>query len=81
MPYEITPSETLEAAMKEREGYWEDAFTAKTWCASGAKTWAVGAHASTGDARGRLQVQAAVTPGAKLHAAGTRAPRRPVRLA
>ena len=61
VPYEITPSETLEAAMKEREGYWETLLRQNVVRVRSEDVGSWGTRIYR-DARGRLQVQAAVTP-------------------
>lgn len=61
VPYEITPSETLEASMQERERYWERLLRKNVVRvrSEDVGTWGTRIYR---DARGRLQVQAAVTP-------------------
>ncbi len=61
VPYEITPSETLEAAMRERERYWEELLRKNVVRVRSEDVGSWGTRIYR-DARGRLQVQAAVTP-------------------
>ncbi len=61
VPYEVTPSETLESAMREREGYWEDLLRKNVVRVRSEDIGSWGTRIYR-DARGRLQVQAAVTP-------------------
>ena len=61
IPYEATSAETLEAAMAERDAYWEATLRRGV---VRARTQAVGAWGTRvyRDGRGRLQVQAALNP-------------------
>ncbi len=61
VPYEITPSESLEAAMRERERYWEELLRKNVVRVRSEDVGSWGTRVYR-DARGRLQVQAAVTP-------------------
>ena len=61
VPYEITPSETLEAAMRDRERYWEELLRKNVVRVRSEDVGSWGTRIYR-DARGRLQVQAAVTP-------------------
>ena len=61
VPYEVTPSETLESAMRERERYWEDLLRKNVVRVRSEDIGSWGTRIYR-DARGRLQVQAAVTP-------------------
>ncbi len=61
VPYEVTPSETLGAAMQERERYWEELLRQNVVRVRGEDVGSWGTRIYR-DVRGRLQVQAAVTP-------------------
>ncbi len=61
VPYEVTPSETLESAMQERERYWENLLRKNVVRVRSEDVGSWGTRIYR-DARGRLQVQAAVTP-------------------
>ena len=61
VPYEVTPSETLESAMREREHYWETLLRQNVVRVRSEDVGSWGTRIYR-DARGRLQVQAAVTP-------------------
>lgn len=61
VPYEVTPSETLESAMRERERYWEELLRRNVVRVRSEDVGSWGTRVYR-DARGRLQVQAAVTP-------------------
>ena len=61
VPYEVTPAETLGAAMKEREHYWETLLRQNVVRVRSEDVGSWGTRIYR-DARGRLQVQAAVTP-------------------
>ena len=61
VPYEVTPSETLESAMRERERYWETLLRQNVVRVRSEDVGSWGTRIYR-DARGRLQVQAAVTP-------------------
>ncbi|WMT58146.1 ArsR family transcriptional regulator [Truepera radiovictrix] len=65
VPYEATSAESLEAAMRERDAYWEELLRANVVRARLEDAPRNGGNWGTRiyrDARGRLQVQAAVTP-------------------
>lgn len=61
VPFEATHSESLEAALAERDAYWEDMLRRNVVRARSERlgTWGTRFYR---DARGRLQVQTAVTP-------------------
>lgn len=61
VPFDATGAETLEAALRERDAYWEELLRREV---VRARQEAVGPWGTRiyRDARGRLQVQAAVTP-------------------
>lgn len=61
VPYEITPSETLEVAMRERERYWETLLRKNVVQVRSEDVGSWGTRIYR-DTRGRLQIQAAVTP-------------------
>lgn len=61
VPYEVTPSETLDSAMRERERYWETLLRRNVVRVRSEDVGSWGTRIYR-DARGRLQVQAAVTP-------------------
>jgi hypothetical protein len=61
VPYEITSAETLGAAMRERERYWEELLRKNVVRVRSEDVGSWGTRIYR-DARGRLQVQAAVTP-------------------
>lgn len=61
VPYEVTSSETLEVAMRERERYWEDLLRQNVVRVRSEDVGSWGTRIYR-DPRGRLQVQAAVTP-------------------
>jgi len=61
VPYEVTSAESLEAAMAERDGYWEALLRRNVVRARSEDVGSWGTRIYR-DARGRLQVQAAVTP-------------------
>ena len=60
VPYEVTPSETLESAMTERERYWEVLLRKNVVRVRSEDVGSWGTRIYR-DSRGRLQVQAAVT--------------------
>lgn len=76
VPYEITPSETLEVSMRERERYWETLLRKNVVRVRSEDVGSWGTRIYR-DARGRLQVQAAVTPEQNYT---TLAPERPAAL-
>ncbi len=76
VPYEITPSETLEAAMHEREHYWETLLRKNVVRVRSEDVGSWGTRIYR-DPRGRLQVQAAITPEQNYT---TLAPERPAAL-
>ncbi len=61
VPYEVTPSETLESAVQERERYWEILLRQNVVRVRSEDVGIWGTRIYR-DTRGRLQVQAAVTP-------------------
>ena len=61
VPYEVTPSETLESAVQERERYWETLLRQNVVRVRSEDVGSWGTRIYR-DTRGRLQVQAAVTP-------------------
>jgi hypothetical protein len=61
VPYEITPSETLEVSMQERERYWERLLRKNVVRVRSEDVGSWGTRIYR-DTRGRLQVQAALTP-------------------
>jgi len=61
VPYEVTPAETLEAAMRERDHYWETLLRKNVVRVRSEDVGSWGTRIYR-DPRGRLQVQAAVTP-------------------
>jgi hypothetical protein len=61
VPYEVTSSETLESAMRERERYWENLLRKNVVRVRSEDVGSWGTRIYR-DPRGRLQVQAAVTP-------------------
>lgn len=61
VPYEITPSETLEVSMQERERYWERLLRQNVVRVRSEDVGSWGTRIYR-DTRGRLQVQAALTP-------------------
>ena len=75
IPYEATSAETLEAAMAERDAYWEALLRRGV---VRARAQAVGAWGTRvyRDARGRLQVQAALNPESNYIDARARRPPR-----
>lgn len=76
VPYEITPAETLESAMRERERYWEELLRQNVVRVRSEDVGSWGTRIYRDD-RGRLQVQAAVTPERNYT---TLAPERPAAL-
>jgi hypothetical protein len=61
IPYEATSAETLEAALEERDVYWERLLRHNVVKARMQKVGSWGTRVYR-DARGRLQIQTAVTP-------------------
>ncbi len=61
VPYEATSAETLEAAMAERDAYWEDLLRKNVVKARVEDVGSWGTRIYR-DERGRLQIQAAITP-------------------
>lgn len=65
VPFEATHAESLEAALKERDAYWEELLRHNVVRARSERlgTWGTRFYR---DSRGRLQVQTAVTPDANV---------------